>query len=73
MDSVRSGPYGQIFRPVRQRPAQQATDRFITGFEISRWLDTTQHERAHCRTTLSLGRLELVTTGPRVTTQKELS
>ena len=72
MDSVRSGPYGQIFRPVR-------LDNF--GFKLlqlsfTRALHSTalpQTNRSCRRTTLCLDKQELVTIGQKVTTLKELS
>lgn len=66
MDSVRSGPYGQIFRPVS---CSLAGCRFLAFAQSAVLLLNT----CCCRTTSSLDRQELETTGQRVTIQKVLS
>ena len=68
MDSVRSGPYGQIFRPVSCILSRLT---FCNACPVE--LELAYTCIFCCRTTLSLDRQELETTGQRVTTQRELN
>lgn len=72
MDSVRSGPYGQIFRPDNFIFGQASSESNIfSNTDIPQW-------RSKCLLSFLMGlplicRLVLATTGQRDTTQREQS